>query len=889
MATHWLSQEPRFTSGQEALEAFLVYAGAARSRLEAKPEWREWLLQEDISGRKRSARGFGKWLQDLQELGAPEPTAALDLPELYLAPLRRLKQREMIRIGLLDFAGLATVSETIEALTELADFCLDRVLALQLARTAKRWGDPGTEFCILGMGKLGGRELNYSSDIDVIFVYGEEGETSTGRSRKEFFTRLGQQIIKDFSANTADGGLFRIDLRLRPEGDSGPLALSYSATENYYAAFGENWERMAMIKARVSAGDDSLAYELDRLRAEFCFGTSLSTDLIGEIAALKQRVNQEIVGAGAMERHVKLGRGGIREIEFLVQTQQLLYARKLPYLQNRRTLKTLEGIATCELLPREKTDKLAEAYRTLRTVEHRLQMREELQTHTLPEEAEARALVAESLDLSLERFDRVMLEVRDFVHQEFTDAFTEREPEPGHDFDTSFFLQPKAARKQLEALNPESREEARVSPRTRARFRRFEPVLEEGLHKCVTPDIALPRFVRFAEQYGAPGLFYETMASNPKALELLLTIFDRSQHYSDMLTRSPHVFEDAARAGTLDINKDTARFLSELEALTGDLYESARAYRQEELIRIFIRDALGLAPLNDLHAEYSALAEACLEYGLRHVVSGGPLAVIALGKFGGMELGYGSDLDCVLVGEDQKAAKELSRLMTEQRPSGILFPLDFRMRPDSEGPIVMPVETFRQYYQHRAQYWEFQAAVRARFAAGDETLGQEWMGMLDEIWPEKVKSADPFTELGAMRHRIETERISNKRYPEGEFKTGVGGMLDVEFGLQALLLDRLHREPSTLRGLDWLAGLSSAGATAAAQMREDYLWLRRMEAVVRSDSNDDISHIPAEPERQEHLARWLGYDSRQLFLHDYSEVRARNRLTYEHIMARQIP
>lgn len=644
-----------------------------------------------------------------------------------------------------------------------------------------------------------------------------------------------------------------------------------------------------MIKARVSAGDDSLAYELDRLRADFCFGTSLSTDLIGEIAALKQRVNQEIVGAGAMERHVKLGRGGIREIEFLVQTQQLLYARKLPYLQNRRTLKTLEGIATCELLPKETTDKLAEAYALLRTVEHRLQMREDLQTHTLPEESKARSLVADSLDFSLERFDRVMTEVRDFVHHEFTEAFAEREPEPPYVFDTSIFLYPQSAQKQLHALNPESREEALVAPRTQARYRRFEPVLESGLRKCVTPDVALPRFVRFAEQYGAPGLFYETMASNPNALELLLTIFDRSQHYSDMLTRSPHVFEDAARAGTLDINKDANRFLSEMAALSGDLFESARAYRQEELIRIFIRDALGLARLRDLHAEYSALAQACLEYGIKRVATGGPLAVIALGKFGGRELGYGSDVDCVLVGEDEKAAKELSSFMTEQRPSGILFPLDFRMRPDGEGPIVMPVATFREYYLHRAQYWEFQAAIRARFAAGDVALGQEWIAMLDDIWPEKVKSADPFVELAAMRKRIETERISNKRYPEGEFKTGIGGMLDVEFGLQALLLDRLHREPSTLEGLDWLAGLSSTGATAAAQMREDYLWLRRVEAVVRSDNNDSVSHLPAEPERQEHVARWLGYDSRQLFLHDYSEVRARNRLTYEQIMARELP
>jgi len=889
MATHWLDSAPRFADGARAMEEYLAFCGSARNQLNAHPEWREWLEQPAISGPERTPRGHGKWRQDLAGLGAPEPAAAHELPELYLAPLRRLKQREILRIGLLDFAGLASVEETVETLSDLADFCLACDLELQHGRLAAKWGDPGTGFCVLGMGKLGGRELNFSSDIDVLFIYEEEGQTAKGRERREFFARLGQGIVKDFSNRTADGSLFRIDLRLRPEGDSGPLASSLATCENYHAAFGETWERMAMIKARVSAGDEVLSYELDRLRSEFCFSVNLSPDIIGEIAALKQRINREVVGTRQMEHHVKLGRGGIREVEFIVQTLQLLHGRRLPYLQSRRTLKTLEGISSCELLPPETTWRLAEAYRWLRTVEHRLQMREDLQTHTLPEDPAARAELAASLGMDPERFEQNMREVREFVHGEFEAVFAHREAEAGHAFDLSVFGNETAARKQLAALNPETRQEtALVSPRTKASFRRFEPVLEQGLRQCVDPDTALPRFVRFAESYGAPGLFYETMAANPRALELLLTIFERSQHYSDMLTRSPHVFEDAARAGTLDMNKDTVRFLSEMETLTGDLFDAARAYRQEELTRIFIRDALELAPLSDLHAEYSALARACLEFGLRRVVQGGPLAVIALGKFGGMELTYGSDLDCLIVGEDVEAARELNRFMIEQRPMGILFPLDCRMRPDGEGPLAVPLATYRQYYETRAQYWEFQAAVRANFAAGDEATGQAFVSMLDEVWPEKVAAADPFAELRAMRERIGKERV-NPKFPEGEFKTGSGGMVDVEFAVQAVLMAHRQRLPSTLEALDWIGGLSDAGREVASQMRSDYLWLRRIEAVVRADDNAAVSILPREPDRQHKLARWLGYEGWEPFWSDYQEVRRRIHGAYVRIMEREVP
>ncbi|MEM1058586.1 MAG: DUF294 nucleotidyltransferase-like domain-containing protein [Verrucomicrobiota bacterium] len=889
MATDWLASVLRYSCGAEALPAYRAFAGHARAQLEAHPEWTEWLARGEISGSEREPRGFAEWSEDLAALGSPPPAEAADRPETLLAPLRRLKRREMLRLGLLDFAGLATVDETVETISDLADFCLRQVMAMELERLGRRWGRPGTGFCVLAMGKLGGRELNYSSDIDVVFVFGEDGQTEKGHDRKEFFARLGQAIVQDFSARTADGALFRIDLRLRPEGDSGPLAMSLLAAENYYAAYGETWERMAMIKMRVSAGDEALSYDLDRLRNEFCFSVALTPEIIGEIAALKKRIDREVVGQNQMEHHVKLGRGGIREIEFIVQTQQLLHARRLPYLQFRRTLKTLEGLHTCELMPAETASKLAQAYRWLRTVEHRLQMREDLQTHSLPPDAATRGEIAASLGLEPDAFEQTMAEVRGFVHREFKALFSRHEHPTVREADFGFFRDPAAARKQAAALSPASRGDAALaSPRTLARYRRFEPVLEAGLRRCVDPDTALPRFVRFAKSYGAPGLFYETMAANPKALELLLTIFERSRYYSEMLTRSPHLFEDAARAGTLDTNKSSARFLRELEALHGDLPDAARAYRQEELTRIFIRDALELASLRDLHAECSALARACLEFGLRHVVKGGPLAVIGLGKFGGGELTYGSDVDCLLVSDDPEAGVQLNHFMMERRPMGTLFRLDCRMRPDGEGALARPLAVYEKYYRDRAQYWEIQAATRACLVAGDQALGEAFIAILDEVWPQRAASADPFEELGRMRGRIQSERV-NPAFVEGEFKTGAGGMMDVEFAVQAVLLERRHREPGTLGALDWLESLSDTGRELAGKFRRDYLWLRRIEAVIRADANAAVSALPRDPGAQYNLSRWLGFPGWEGFLSEYRDVRSRVRANYERVMRREVP
>lgn len=860
----------------DAYSDFLAFASQARTKIDAHPDWREWLLGPEISD-PQVIRGAGKWRQDWQALAG----TGLDSFELALGALRRLKQREYLRMGLMDFSGFATVEQTMRQLSDLADFCLRIVLELSEKQLATLWGKPDTSFGILGMGKLGGRELNYSSDIDVIFIFGEEGQLNPKLSYNEYFVRLAQKIISAFSTQTGDGNLFRIDLRLRPEGDSGSLASSIQACENYYAAYGETWERMALLKARLSAGDNSLGYEFENMRTAFCYPRSLSLDVIDEIAVIKQRIEREVVGVENLDLHVKLGTGGIREIEFIVQALQVLNGAKLPYFQNRSTLKALEAASVLDILPHTKTLALREAYLWWRTVEHRLQMVADLQTHSLPRDERRRAEIAGTLGLEPAEFERLILHHRRTVREIFDEVFSNQKKGTSESkpFAADFFENPDHALKDFQALEPVGKER-HVSPRTRRSFERFHGVLEEKLRRCVDPDMSLTQLVRFVNAYGSRSLLYESLANNPKAVELLLQIFDHSRFYGELLVSRPELFEEAARSGTLDFRKTSIEYRRELRSVTGDPALESRRYRRSELLRIFLRDILGLAPLIEIQREYSALAQACLDYAIQQSNPSSPITIVAMGKFGGKELSYGSDLDCLMVGEDANAGRAISKFMADIMPTGILFPLDFRLRPNGEGPVCVPLESYVNYYADKAQFWEIQALIRARVVAGDSKLGEAFIKAIEPIWHRRVQEPDSALQIAKMRYRIETERgdPANRNL---EFKTGVGGIIDVEFGVQTYLMERGIREQGTWRGLDLLR---ETKPDLAESWRTDYLFLRRIESMLRCDQNSSISALPKDARERAKLGRRLGFDGEPSFMQAYDRSRARIRSGYEQLM-----
>src|SRR5205809_7467597 len=316
------------------------------------------------------------------------------------AALRFWKGREMTRVALRELANVAPLEETTGELSQIAEICIRRVFEHWNADLRQRHGSPMAEFAILGLGKLGGGELNHSSHVDLLFLYSEEGKLTPHISYHEFFNRLGKRILETFSTPHPAGSLFRVDLRLRPEGSAGPLARSLESMENYYSGFGETWERIALIKARRIAGSRELAYDFLRLHQPFIYTESATPDLLDEIAKIKHRIERDVVGPEKLQRDVKLGRGGIRDIEFIVQTLQLIHGARNPFLQEPSMLKALRALRELDLLPREDVLALDNAYRFLRRVEHRLQIEAEQQTHTVPDEPEPLSRLARSLRFS---------------------------------------------------------------------------------------------------------------------------------------------------------------------------------------------------------------------------------------------------------------------------------------------------------------------------------------------------------------------------------------------------------------------------------------------------------------------------------------------------------
>ncbi len=862
-----------------ALTHLLAISPVATVRLIRDVGALEWLAKSagvKVDGKLRAC--------DLQaaETGTPfDPT---------FRALRRLKGREMLRIALREVGGWASVEETTRELTELAEFCLQVVCEGWLGELEKRWGKAGTEFAVLGMGKLGGQELNYSSDIDVVFFYGEDGamEGRGGRySHQEFFTRLAEKIVGTFAAPDPAGALFRIDLRLRPDGASGPLVRSMEALERYYSGFGETWERMALIKARVVAGTpgrEELGYEFTHRLQPFIYPRTVSHDVLEEIAGLKGRIEREIVGGENLDRNVKLGRGGIREIEFVAQSMQLLHGARHAFLQERNTLKALAALRELGILPREEMEQLIGAYRFLRTVEHRLQIAEEAQTHTLPESEEELGKLARSLAISgalgergtgnadggtgeaLAVFRERLAGCRGSVRAVFERVLVRgRREEEARDL--SFFPEEARARRELESLE-QGGKGAMISGRTRRLYGRLERVLLQELRAVADPQAALIRFVHFVERYGSRGLLFETLLRSPRVLELLVRLFDASAFMTEIVLRRPQLIEEIARGGGLSEGRSAEEHLAGLARNEEGLpwQDAARGYRRAEVLRIGLRDILRLASVREVQAEFSSLAEACVIFAQEKLGLAEKLTVIAMGKFGGRELAYGADLDVVFLG-DPAGAASLMRTLSAQTAEGSIFRVDARLRPEGEsGPLALTRAAYEGYFARRAQVWEAQALTKARVISGPQKA--EAQAAIQGIWRRFGEREELGAELRAMQARIVRERGGG----ELDFKTGPGGIMQVEFFTQYHQMRSGIWEPNTFEALGKLAEVVGP---VTSELREGYEFLRRVEAVLRRMDDAPVSRLPAEEGTLEQMARRCGFGRKVEFLGEMERVRKR--------------
>ncbi len=907
-------------SGSQALGELLV----------AHPDWLP-LLESGRLKFSRRAQGFQRevegWLKP--KLAARDYIGAL-------MELRRFKQREMLRIAARDLARLGNAVEITREISDVADVCLNSVWRICRQQFFEKFGQPyhqdaegnwqPTEFCVLGMGKLGGQELNYSSDVDVLFLYDDEGEVfkelpASGKaprpvlSNHQFFNKLAEAFAAEVSRMTAEGFLFRIDLRLRPEGDAGPLARSLESYENYYAQWGQTWERMMLIKARWVAGDEGLAAEFLEMIQSFRFPPLLSADVLREVAAVKDRIEREVVRAEELERNVKLGRGGIREIEFVVQSLQILHAGRLPFLQTAQTLPCLAKLAQYKLLAEEEAHQLDAAYRFLRDVEHRLQMEENRQTHTMPEDRPARLRLARLMGCkSLEEFETALKTHTGNVRRVYDQLLKAETPEPAGEilpaeFDGAevtwkdllaahSFRDPETAVRLLKEF-AEGPGYVHVSPHTaelaHQLIRKFLALCPKPAAKhselgydprsqiLSDPDRVLTRLESFIEAYGSRTALFELWNSNPAAFELLLLLFDRSEFLAEAAIRTPDLVDDLVNSGRLRQHKTAAEILKDLRygLADEDQFLWLRRYHEAELMRLGLRDILGLADFERNLEELSALADACLQYAVEVVmrkneIQRPPFAIIGLGKLAGCEIDYGSDLDIVFVADAkakglakfQRLAVEVMDLLSRRTEQGTVFQTDARLRPDGEkGLLVNTFAAYEEYYRKRAQLWEIQALTRTRPVAGDLKLGERFQKLavaltdfskaaqtsrLSPIRKKRVRrEAGPallacFTpdwkkQVHEMRMRIEKERT-----PRGQddlaIKTGKGGFMDAEFIAQSLCLENGWQEANTLRALE--RGRDAGVLPEADKLIENYRRLRRVEGILRRWSYEGETVLP---------------------------------------------
>jgi glutamate-ammonia-ligase adenylyltransferase len=886
----------------------------------------------------RRAQGFRREVEKFLK-----PALAAHEYEVALANLRRFKQREMLRIAARDLSRVTNLVEITREISDVADVCLDTVWQICWAQFAGRFGQPyhpdpagrwhETAACVLGMGKLGGQELNYSSDVDVLFVYADEGQvfrqppgarpkSPRTMSSHAFFNRLAERFIAEVTRLTPAGALYRIDLRLRPEGEAGPLCRSLESYENYYAQWGQTWERMMLMKARRVAGDEMIGHEFTEMIQPFRFPRSVNESVLREVAAMKDRIESEVVKFGELERNVKLGRGGVREIEFVAQSLQLLHAGRLPFLQTGQTLPCLAKLAQYKLLTTIEARELDTAYCFLRDLEHRCQMEANLQTHTIPAERSAQERLAKLMGFtSLPKFNQELHAHTSNVRRTYDRLLKAETAEPASLFPRGFdgaeagwktilaahrFREPDTAFRVLKEF-AEGPGYVHVSTRTTELARQLIPRIlalcpkaEAGGRKSAAgtpaadlrllsdPDRVLTRLDSFITAYGARVALFELWNSQPAIFELLLLLFDRSEFLAEVAIRTPGLIDDLVVDERLQQRKSAGEIFRDLKhgLADADQFLWLRRYHTAELMRLGLRDILGLADFEQNLFELSALADACLQYALQivmreHRLKPPPFAIVGLGKLGGREINYGSDLDLVFVCDAQakdlpklqKPAARVMDLMSRRTEQGIVFPTDARLRPDGEkGLVVNTLAAYETYYRQRAQLWEIQSLTRVRFVAGDGAVGKRFQELAAALTDFKAISEKPITrspttlspsdgerdgvrglqcyspdwkaKIHQMRMRIEQERT-----PPGQdelaIKTGRGGLMDAEFIAQALCLEHGWQEPHTLRGLE--RGRDAGVLPDAEKLLENYRQLRRLEGILRRWSYEGETVLPDDP------------------------------------------
>ncbi|MDE0115353.1 MAG: bifunctional [glutamine synthetase] adenylyltransferase/[glutamine synthetase]-adenylyl-L-tyrosine phosphorylase [bacterium] len=804
-------------------------------------------------------------------LTAPDDADPLD-------GLRRWKRRQLLRIALRDLLGEADLATVGRELSLLADACFAR--ALEIA-------DEGPPLAIIGMGKLGGNELNYASDVDIVFVH--EGDPAAA-------ARRARRVLEILTAFTPEGQVYRVDIELRPEGGAGALSRTPEAFGTYFDRWAVPWERQAYIKTRLTAGDPELGNAFFDAIKPGVWGENLEADTVPHLRALKLRVEESAKLKGS--RELKKGPGGLRDIEFTVQLLQLVHGRTDPTIRSPNTLTALRQLSWGEYIDQADAVHFTTAYIHLRTVEHRLQLRDERQTHELPtaeadQEWAALASGFESLEAFRESHNRHQTSVREIHQRIFYRQTLDRmhstgqvsELLPDH-LGQLGFADPDRAAATIERLTENLGRRANM-------MQQVLVIMVEALATTPDPDLGLVRLAWLLDGAYRVGTILPVLRDSPIAISDIARLLGSSRVAAGWMRNHPEFARSLMNPEELAIPRTAEALAAEAaEAVlsaAGDhdlQMAELRRFVQREQLRVAARDILGLASIIEIPQELSIIADAAVASAVGSLAPEMPFAVIGLGRYGGLDLSYASDLDVIFVyegtgSEDARAANRTARgLLQEigaQTAEGRAWEIDARLRPEGEnGQLARSLEGYQRYYAERGQLWERQTLLKRRFVAGDPEVGQRFLQLADNWCYQPDFSAAEVDEIRTMKRRIEAERLGAGNKAR-DVKLGAGGLSDIEFTVQLMQLQHGFGRASIRdsRTLPALAGLSEHNLLDIgdrATLDVGYRFCQRFRNARYHLSGLSSDVFPDDDHEKLLLARRLGYPGAKDLEADYQEI-----------------
>jgi glutamate-ammonia-ligase adenylyltransferase len=936
----------------------------------AQPHAFHWLIEEN-------GLWYGRGATYYREAARSHIEGHVELSDQRRV-LSMWRRREMLRIGMRDLLGLATMEEVTRDISDLAQAIIQLGAELTYQAMAQRYGHPVPEsaswdsgsgdspaedispastaagMCVLGMGKLGGRELNFSSDIDLVFIYEAEGQT-TGRldgtrrvavvTNHVFFSRMGEALVKFLAERRPEGNLFRVDMRLRPEGQDGPLVRSLESFITYLSSQARDWERIAYLKARVMSGPSHLTERLYRVISRFVYAGVEPGQIIREIQELKLRIDREVTTSDLYEREVKRGYGGIREIEFVIAAMQIIHGYAHHALRVRNVFLAVQRLQEVHILSDEEAVFYLHAYSFLRLIEHRLQMAEEHQTHTVPTDLQQLQQLARRCGFKTAgEFQSEYRRTTHEVHSRFLLFFeedvaaideekrdllliTDRDA-PQVDVAAALarrgVLQPGAVQL-IHALTFGTRE-VFISPEGQRSFEQMLPSLLRLISSAPIPERVLPNLHSFAMAMKSITYYYEVMAQHPEILRLLVMLFGTSSFYSQALISHPEYFDALISSRVLE-QEDTAneakrqRIANVLSSKLPQrrLIMLRRAVIFENLLTA-LRYVLKLRTLPDCLRELSDTADMAVDTGMRitceRLAAAASItpqafmdqvrqhfAIIALGKYGGAELNFFGDLDVVFVYRDnaeadafaqsvQSGAAEsfvniadvLNNVLSEQLQDGRAFVLDARLRPHGRNaPHATPLSQYIAYLHKEAEVWELQALSRARCVWGECSILAE-LAHAASTRTAAMSAQTIREEITSMRTRLEAAAAGEDASVELKFKRAAGGLVDVEFLLQWIALSGSAPVPA-----NYFAALQSPAVKAALGIRADeltsmYAWLRELETAVRLVTNAGTSTLPGDATELRAVSQLMGFSEPTALSNNLREVMSGVRAIYNDVI-----